>query len=111
MVGSPRPRRSGPRVSRRSTGRRGRTTVSSGAGAAVIARILARPSDNHEAPGTPRRSVEGGPAVGVHGPAGRSEEHTSELQSLRHLVCRLLLEKKKKKKTKNKNKQINERQI
>src|SRR5438045_7567818 len=32
-------------------------------------------------------------------PAGqsiRSEEHTSELQSLRHLVCRLLLEKKKK---------------
>src|SRR5205814_6306211 len=26
--------------------------------------------------------------------AGRSEEHTSELQSLRHLVCRLLLEKK-----------------
>src|SRR5258705_1848937 len=26
----------------------------------------------------------------------RSEEHTSELQSLRHLVCRLLLEKKKK---------------
>src|SRR5436853_1744692 len=30
----------------------------------------------------------------------RSEEHTSELQSLRHLVCRLLLEKKKKKKHK-----------
>src|ERR1039458_10706507 len=28
--------------------------------------------------------------------AFRSEEHTSELQSLRHLVCRLLLEKKKK---------------
>src|SRR5438045_5954707 len=36
-----------------------------------------------------------------HGPSftkSRSEEHTSELQSLRHLVCRLLLEKKKKKK-------------
>src|SRR5438045_7831704 len=32
-------------------------------------------------------------------PGPRSEEHTSELQSLRHLVCRLLLEKKKKKKT------------
>src|SRR5262245_65301493 len=32
--------------------------------------------------------------------ARRSEEHTSELQSLRHLVCRLLLEKKKKKRTK-----------
>src|SRR5205814_7936101 len=29
----------------------------------------------------------------------RSEEHTSELQSLRHLVCRLLLEKKKKRNT------------
>src|SRR5437899_7354123 len=29
--------------------------------------------------------------------ADRSEEHTSELQSLRHLVCRLLLEKKKNK--------------
>src|SRR5258705_11233126 len=28
-------------------------------------------------------------------PCRRSEEHTSELQSLRHLVCRLLLEKKK----------------
>src|SRR5687767_7278290 len=32
---------------------------------------------------------------------GRSEEHTSELQSLAYLVCRLLLEKKKKKKKKN----------
>src|SRR5207244_5124273 len=30
------------------------------------------------------------------GPQGRSEEHTSELQSPDHLVCRLLLEKKKK---------------
>src|SRR5437870_10598559 len=34
---------------------------------------------------------------GVHAPAHeRSEEHTSELQSRGHLVCRLLLEKKKK---------------
>src|ERR1039458_4890693 len=33
-------------------------------------------------------------ATEVAAPA-RSEEHTSELQSLRHLVCRLLLEKKK----------------
>src|SRR5207253_11400891 len=32
----------------------------------------------------------------------RSEEHTSELQSRGHLVCRLLLEKKKKKKNKTK---------
>src|SRR5258705_8387179 len=47
----------------------------------------------------------GGPAPGATGPGSvapgagppaRSEEHTSELQSLRHLVCRLLLEKKKK---------------
>src|SRR5690348_17648389 len=38
------------------------------------------------------------------GPLLRSEEHTSELQSPVHLVCRLLLEKKKKKK-KKKNKQ------
>src|SRR5258705_8023032 len=32
---------------------------------------------------------------GLHPTNMRSEEHTSELQSLRHLVCRLLLEKKK----------------
>src|ERR1035438_10849084 len=31
----------------------------------------------------------------THLATNRSEEHTSELQSLRHLVCRLLLEKKK----------------
>src|SRR5687768_18121407 len=36
----------------------------------------------------------------------RSEEHTSELQSRLHLVCRLLLEKKKKKKKKNNKEQI-----
>src|SRR2546425_2973149 len=34
----------------------------------------------------------------AHDPSVRSEEHTSELQSLAYLVCRLLLEKKKKKK-------------
>src|SRR5262245_62868719 len=38
-------------------------------------------------------------------PAHRSEEHTSELQSLRHLVCRLLLEKKKKTNEHRQNKQ------
>src|SRR2546425_5980360 len=36
----------------------------------------------------PRNRVEGNQAF------GRSEEHTSELQSLAYLVCRLLLEKK-----------------
>src|SRR2546429_1670535 len=33
--------------------------------------------------------------LGAQVPDGRSEEHTSELQSRLHLVCRLLLEKKK----------------
>src|SRR5260363_481005 len=48
-------------------------------------------------------------------PQQRSEEHTSELQSPDHLVCRLLLEKKKKKKyniiitKKKKNKKIRKR--
>src|SRR2546425_3154398 len=37
-----------------------------------------------------------GAGAGDHAPWTRSEEHTSELQSLAYLVCRLLLEKKKK---------------
>src|SRR5689334_24627890 len=41
---------------------------------------------------------------------GRSEEHTSELQSQFHLVCRLLLEKKKKKK-KNKNRKKKKKKV
>src|SRR5439155_25072031 len=44
-----------------------------------------------------RRSSDGAVrAHAAHPGAGRSEEHTSELQSRVHLVCRLLLEKKKK---------------
>src|SRR5438093_9307387 len=39
----------------------------------------------------------------------RSEEHTSELQSLTNLVCRLLLEKKKKKTESEKNKNIGDK--
>src|SRR3989442_10893472 len=46
---------------------------------------------------TPRGSDTSLP-LGVHR-QGRSEEHTSEIQSRPHLVCRLLLEKKKKKDT------------
>src|SRR5258708_29850483 len=52
------------------------------------------------------RSVASGSSIGLHGVLARenneatlqfrSEEHTSELQSPDHLVCRLLLEKKKK---------------
>src|SRR2546422_3556538 len=37
----------------------------------------------------------GVPISGMAGDQQRSEEHTSELQSRLHLVCRLLLEKKK----------------
>src|SRR5690348_17702488 len=50
--------------------------------------VAARPT-RRARPRAPRR----GGAAG-----GRSEEHTSELQSPVHLVCRLLLEKKKKNK-------------
>src|ERR1039458_2704722 len=42
-------------------------------------------------------------AKGAQASLKRSEEHTSELQSLRHLVCRLLLEKKTKRKYRQKN--------
>src|SRR2546425_6058794 len=52
--------------------------------------------------GSHRRRVQDHPARPAPRDPGedRSEEHTSELQSLAYLVCRLLLEKKKKKQTK-----------
>src|SRR5438093_3306627 len=58
-------------------------------------------TDTHELPS----SLTWGPDGWLYGLNGvfnrsRSEEHTSELQSLTNLVCRLLLEKKKKKKKK-----------
>src|SRR2546429_2294386 len=44
----------------------------------------------------PRTPLDPGSAMGCRSCCGsRSEEHTSELQSRLHLVCRLLLEKKK----------------
>src|SRR5690348_17587603 len=51
-----------------------------------------------EAPDTAAAPDTSAPSVGTPGavPAARSEEHTSELQSPVHLVCRLLLEKKNK---------------
>src|SRR5205823_9822539 len=58
----------------RSAARRRRSSASA-------ARRRTRPSMSREIPGIPTT---------------RSEEHTSELQSLAYLVCRLLLEKKKK---------------
>src|SRR2546429_5581281 len=45
-------------------------------------------------PATARRQASTGSRP-LRRPASRSEEHTSELQSRLHLVCRLLLEKKK----------------
>src|SRR3989441_6033638 len=46
--------------------------------------------------GVRRQRRAGGPGARVRHGGERSEEHTSELQSLAYLVCRLLLEKKKK---------------
>src|SRR5258708_33684224 len=58
---------------------------------------------DHWGPGHERRTdhrhrpeLPGRPARGHGRRRARSEEHTSELQSPDHLVCRLLLEKKKK---------------
>src|SRR5690606_41235930 len=65
------------------------------AGAADVARRIARGgADRRVAVGGhfARREVDAPGARAV----GRSEEHTSELQSRENLVCRLLLEKKKK---------------
>src|SRR5438046_4240963 len=61
----------------------------------------------HEYPRLQKVTLKAGQCLTVE--PGRSEEHTSELQSLTNLVCRLLLEKKKKKKKKyhiHQNKQI-----
>src|SRR5262245_64502157 len=69
-------------------GRRGCRRPATGCG-----RRLQRPRGLDEV--APRRQPDG-PAPFAS--QARSEEHTSELQSLRHLVCRLLLEKKKKQK-------------
>src|SRR2546422_6326925 len=59
------------------------------------------PSSNPECSSDTRRAAGGrsqpwGRSWRRSSPVGRSEEHTSELQSRLHLVCRLLLEKKKK---------------
>src|SRR5689334_25395434 len=61
----------------------------------VATRKLVATSPVHAAPARNTSSVTGAfPRSGRR--ADRSEEHTSELQSQFHLVCRLLLEKKKK---------------
>src|SRR5438046_3818259 len=65
----------------------------------VAPRIGELPNASPKAPHAPRRRppLQEHPAGIPHRP--RSEEHTSELQSLTNLVCRLLLEKKNKNKT------------
>src|SRR2546425_8678159 len=52
--------------------------------------------DRHELPRQPRQVRVLHHRLSRPLPGDRSEEHTSELQSLAYLVCRLLLEKKKK---------------
>src|SRR3712207_7688809 len=56
----------------------------------VIVMITAKDSEEDKV-----RGFEAGADDYVTKPFGRSEEHTSELQSRQYLVCRLLLEKKK----------------
>src|SRR5207253_7960896 len=48
-------------------------------------------------------------SCGLTAAKNRSEEHTSELQSRGHLVCRLLLEKKKKKQKTTNNRKLDSR--
>src|SRR2546422_8602883 len=61
----------------------------------VIAMQVSREFVQAEAIENSRR-IETNSQIALDGPLGvRSEEHTSELQSRLHLVCRLLLEKKK----------------
>src|SRR5258705_1870072 len=55
----------------------------------------ASPRGNSGNSSSPAPSGDRVPAACSSAVLNRSEEHTSELQSLRHLVCRLLLEKKK----------------
>src|SRR6266403_5342086 len=68
-----------------------------------------RPPHSLPSAAEPTRGPTGLQAASARNAPSRSEEHTSELQSRRDLVCRLLLEKKKKRKhsrlaRKNKNK-------
>src|SRR2546425_6138467 len=69
-----------------------------------VRRVIGRDDDQAGHAGVPRaiilrmlRTDAARRAVGAAEHDRRSEEHTSELQSLAYLVCRLLLEKKKKK--------------
>src|SRR2546430_12259637 len=70
--------------------------ASSAPGASVVGEAPARepaPTGHHQ--GSPDVRLGSRSALGGVPAQGRSEEHTSELQSQSNLVCRLLLEKKK----------------
>src|SRR3712207_7441589 len=81
------------------------TTLFRSVGARVLERVLQPLADAEVAEDPPRLIDDDDPLrallvrVGLdhrpHPGGGRSEEHTSELQSRQYLVCRLLLEKKK----------------
>src|SRR5262245_62488315 len=79
--------------------------ISRGGGDAVVVLRGAGPLHPRSAAAASARRARHQPALLVQlrhcrrslRPQRRSEEHTSELQSLRHLVCRLLLEKKNRK--------------
>src|SRR5256884_594069 len=62
-------------------------------GPALLARRAHEPCEQGMWPGGSRLQL--GVELAADEPGVRSEEHTSELQSRLHLVCRLLLEKKK----------------
>src|SRR5690349_23690363 len=64
----------------------------------IIVNVVAVTQERWEEPDYEALQQKWNQNVKPYGEASRSEEHTSELQSRRDLVCRLLLEKKKEKK-------------
>src|SRR5205814_10691964 len=74
------------------------TPFRAGSGSGRAPQVLRQPSAADSRDREPSGAAAAAPAPPVARRralrAARSEEHTSELQSLRHLVCRLLLEKK-----------------
>src|SRR5947199_5406830 len=64
-------------------------------GAFLLDRTIEPPWPSEQVRNAVECDTRWGCLVGREHGGRRSEEHTSELQSLRHLVCRLLLEKKK----------------
>src|SRR2546425_6822765 len=71
--------------------------------------IPIRPSTATWLPVSARRAALDPPSSPTSERRKRSEEHTSELQSLAYLVCRLLLEKKKKQEDTNQNDAVHSR--